>query len=331
VKKEISKQRSSIFAISIALLLASLNSNAAFAADPADKLAAIAEGTMANDRQKTTQNKATTAKTHGGFLAPVKRLHEEVAKLELRLAKLNVPLDKVAAIAEGTMANDQQNTTEDKEAKAKTGGGFLAPITRLQDEVVKLELRLAKLNVPLDKLEPGTIALSNDMIAIKAQTAELLHQIDHTDLEMKTLRSEITTLRQPIVDLRGPVMLLKDPVTHLKDPVHLLHEPLENVVGEVAQIQLPLKSVSSGLSSLSGRFTELDSRFTELDSRFLELDRRFATLDGRFATLGLQLAGLESVLFWLLIAIVSAASIAVILSTILGILHWRRGKQANHN
>lgn len=193
-----------------------------------------------------------------------------------------------------------------------TGGGFLGPVIRLQGEVVRLEQRLEKLTVPLDLLEPGTVALTKNMGDIKAQTAELLHQLDSTQTDMRALQIEMKTLRQPVVDLYNPVMQLRTPVTDLQNPIKGLKDPVAKLSDGVFKLEKPLLSVDKGVTELGARFSELDSRFTALDQRFVELDGRFAKLDDRFASLGGQLASLQTVIFGLFVALVVVAAGALL-------------------
>src|SRR5271154_7135217 len=44
-----------------------------------------------------------------------------------------------------------------------TGSWFLKPVTKLQEQLVRLDQRLAKMNIPLDQLAPATLALNKDL------------------------------------------------------------------------------------------------------------------------------------------------------------------------
>ncbi len=220
---------------------------------------------------------------------------------------------------------------KDVSVPEKTGGWFLKPVTRLQGEVVRLEERLAKLSVPLNRLEPGTDLLARNMTEIRAQTQELIHQLDSTQTDMRLLQVQINTLRQPVIDLKNPVMQLRTPVITLRDPIRELKDPLRTLNDRVFTLQKPLMSVDSGVSSLGARFSKLDGRFTELDGRFIELDGRFANLDdrfarldgrfakldGRFAALGSELINLQSVLFWHAVAITVALTVTIAMGGVL--------------
>jgi uncharacterized protein YoxC len=217
--------------------------------------------------------------------------------------------------------------------KSEKGGGWLfGPVNRLEAEVINLEKRLDLLTIPLDKLEPGTIALDQDMEGIKAQTAVLLKQLTGMQDSIKGLQTEITTLQGPISDLKEPVSALREPVNSLRVPISNLAEPVAGLRGPVVQLRLPLIEANANVARLQGplksldqrivglgpRFTDLDgrfvglnSRFTNLDGRFINLDKRFESLDTRLVALTREMASLQSILSLLVVALISAIVFAV--------------------
>jgi predicted nuclease with TOPRIM domain len=238
--------------------------------------------------------------------------------------------------------------------KAKGGFWIFGSLGRLESQVATLQKQLARLTIPLDKLEPGTLALDLDMNEINAQTKTLLQQLGGMQVDIKSLQAEITTLRQPISELKDPVARLEDPVTKLQGPISAILPPLLSVSARVVDIQKPLVSLDGGVRSLggrfnkldtrfvglNGRFTELDGRFTELDGRFTELDGRFtaldhrfenldkrfinldhlfSNLDGEFSALGTQLSSLQSVLYWIIITVITVTVLMLVLGVYLAI------------
>ncbi len=151
--------------------------------------------------------------------------------------------------------------TNNKSSPKGLTGWLLAPVVRLQEEVVRLEKHIAELKASVEGLHPGTVELTDHMSGIQRQTAVLLDQMISAENDMKLLQNELKTIRAPIVTLTDPVKQMKDPITKLYSP---------------------LTSVDNHVIALDTRFSTLDLRFRELDKRFIALDSRFKELGGRF-------------------------------------------------
>ncbi len=215
--------------------------------------------------------------------------------------------------------NPQITPRTEKEHKKSSPKGLrgwlLAPVVRLQEEVVRLEKHIADLRASVDGLHPGTVELTDHMSGIQGQTAVLLDQMIRAENDMKALQNELKTIRAPIVTLTDPVRRLHSPIEKLYDPLTSVDNHVIALDTRFSALDLRFGKLDKRFVALDSRFGELDKHFVALDSRFKELggrftalDSRFTTLDVRFAALGNQLVELQNVL-WVIAAILVAAII----------------------
>ncbi len=233
-------------------------------------------------------------------------------------------------------------------------GWFLAPVTKLQNEVVRLEKRIAILTVSLNELEPGAFDLNKNMSAIHSQTAVLLEQIASAQSDLKKLQVELSLLTEPIMQLKDPVAQLREPVLSLQKPListdnHVaalgkrftdLDSRLDKLGKRFAKLDTRFVELYGRFSELDGRFSQLDGhftdldnrfmdldyRFSELDSRFTELDGRFSILDLRFEALGKQLSSLQKVLENILLSVLVGTVTSIVVGTFLTVILIRKSK-----
>jgi hypothetical protein len=127
-------------------------------------------------------------------------------------------------------------------------GWMLKPVTRLQEQSVKLEQEIMKLTGPIATLQPSMLRLDKSMTSVQKQMGDMQGTITGVNSQMGSMQGDIKAMREDLSQLKGPIAELKKPVMDLRDPVLALAKPVEGVEGRLVRLDGQLNDLKTLLA-----------------------------------------------------------------------------------
>lgn len=120
-----------------------------------------------------------------------------------------------------------------KETKVKKKGlnlnpfsWLFRPITRLQEQSIRLEQQIMKLTGPIAALQPGMLRLEKRIVSVEGQTGEVQNQMALMQKDISAMRSELGEIKKPIMELKEPIVALNEPIKRIEKPITSVHKDL---------------------------------------------------------------------------------------------------------